>query len=107
MDKAELEALIRKTICEEVLKEHLTDLGHLHDNVSSRTMVGRPWYEMINGLESVIDEMKDFRAMYSPTLHGPLPNTNEGMAKLQQIVQLLTELKPTVLAMDDIQRKDQ
>lgn len=106
MDDKELTRLIKEVINEEVLKEALTKLDYLHDDISTVTMTGNAWYKMISGLESVIDEMKDFRGMYSPNLHGPLPNTNEGMQKLQQIVTILQEMKPIIHAMDDIEKKD-
>lgn len=107
MDRTKLESLIKKTICEQVIKENLTNLEHLHDNVSYRTLVGKSWYEIITALENLTDEMKDFHSLYTPQLHGPLPNTNEGLVRLQQIVQLLSEMKPIILAMDDIERNDQ
>ena len=102
MDKAEIQTLIKEAI----LKESLGSLDHLQDGISLRTMTGRPWSNLIGSVESLMDEMKDFRSLYNPRLHGPLPNTNEGVLKLQQVIQLLTELKPIVMEMDDIERKD-
>jgi hypothetical protein len=44
--------------------------------------------------------------MYSPTLQGPLPNTQGALIQLQMIVKMLQGIKPVILGMDDIQRKD-
>ena len=106
MDKIQLEALIRQIVTEQLVKEGLVSLDDLHDGVSHSTMVGKYWYEMISGLETVINETKDFKGMYSPTLHGPLPNTQGALIQLQMVVKILQGIKPVILGMDDIQRKD-
>jgi len=106
MDTNKLHSLIKQTVNEELLREGLTDLEILHNNVSSSTMVGKPWFRLIQSLESVIDEVKDFSTMYSSRIHGPLPNTHETSKKLGEIVRLLMEIKPTIISIDDIQKKD-
>jgi hypothetical protein len=106
MDSPELQVLIKKIVAEQLVKEQLVSLDDLHDGVSRSTMIGKYWYEMISGLETVINETKDFKGMYSPTLHGTLPNTQGALIQLQMIVKMLQGIKPVVLGMDDIQRKD-
>jgi hypothetical protein len=106
MDKTELQTLIKKTISEQLIKEALTNLDVLHDGISTSTMVGKEWYKLVNALEGIIDETKDFKSMYSAALHGPPPNTQGALINLQMIVKLLTAMKPVILGMDDIQKKD-
>ena len=106
MTKDQIKTLIQEAVNEEILTEVLTNLGSLNSGISSSTLIGKCWIEMINNLASVIDEVEEFRYMYSQSLHGPSPNTLESMRKLQTIIQLLNEIKPIILGMDDIQKKD-
>ena len=106
MTKDQIKILIQEAVNEEIFTEVLTNLGSLNSGISSSTLIGRGWIETVNNLASVIDEVKEFKSMYSPALHGPSPNTLEGMKKLQMIIQLLNEIKPIILGMDDIQKKD-
>lgn len=106
MTKDQINILIQEAVNEEILTEVLTNLDSLNSGISSSTLIGRGWTEMVNNLASVIDEVKEFKSMYSPALHGPPPNTLEGMKKLQMVIQLLNEIKPIILGMDDIQKRD-
>jgi hypothetical protein len=106
MDKTELQNLVKKTVNEQLLQEALVSLEHLHDGVSTSTLVGKDWYNLVNALEAVINETKDFKGMYSAALHGPPPNTEGAMYNLQMVAKLLGAIKPVVLGMDDIQKKD-
>lgn len=102
----DIKALIKEEVAKALVKEALANFEALQAGVSRGTMIGKLWWELIYSIQSVTDEVKDFKDMYSSSLHGPMPNTNDGMIKLQQIVQLLNELKPLILSMDDIQKKD-
>ena len=111
MDKNELYALIKETIKQtfnenQFINEECIDLDHLSDGISRGSGIGRPWSNLVQSLESVIDETKNFNSMYSPVLHGPSPNIDPALKKLNVIVKLLTEIKPIILQMDNIQRKD-
>jgi hypothetical protein len=106
MTPTEIKTLIKEEVIKSLIKESLSDLSQLHDGVSTSTEIGKYWFKMISAFESIIDETKDFRSIYSPAVHGPSPNTLDAMRKLQQIVQLLVEMKPIILGMDDIQKRD-
>lgn len=106
MDKTELQTLIKQTIGEQLVNESLVSLDDLHEGISTSTMVGKDWYKLVSALEGVINETKDFKSMYSAALHGPSPNTQGAMINLQTIVKLLIAMKPVILGMDDIQKKD-
>lgn len=107
MDTAELKALIKEEVAKALLKEAQIDLSHLHDNVSMKTLSGRPWYNLVTAMEDLINEMQDFPSLYSPRLHGPLPNTRGALVQLQMIAKMLEGVKPVVMGMDDIEKKDQ
>jgi len=106
MDKDKLNNLIKQTVNEEIIRESLVDLGHLHDGISTRTLVGQPWFKLVSALEDIVNEVKDFKDMYSPSLHGPMPNTQGALIQLQIAVKVLESIKPVILGMDDIQKKD-
>jgi hypothetical protein len=106
MNKREIQSLIKKNVSKVLIEESLTNLEQYQDNISSSTMVGKPWISMVSSLEAVMDEVKDFKGMYSSKIHGPLPNTDDAMRKLQLVVQLLGEIKPVIIGMSDIERKD-
>jgi phage-related protein len=109
MDKIELQSLIKQTVNEEILhvRESLADFESIYNNITVSTEIGKTWRNLIVSLENVTNEVKDFRSMYSPALHGPVPaNIPTAMQKLQQIVQLLIEIKPVIMGMDQIQLKD-
>ena len=106
MSKNNIHSLIKEIVSEELIKESLISLDGIHDGISTSTMVGEPWSKMVNSLEAVINEVKDFRSMYSPAFHGPMPNTEIAYQRLQEVIKLLTEIKPVILGMDDIQKKD-
>ena len=106
MTPSDIKKLIKEEVAKVQLQEALVNLEHLHDNVSSSTMIGRPWLQLISSLEAVIDEVNSFNSSYSSGLHGPMPNSSAAIEKLQQVIRLLSEIKPIILGMDDIQKKD-
>ena len=106
MKSSDIKKLIKETVAKAIIKESMIDLAYLHDNVSSSTMIGRPWLQMISSLESVIDEVNSFNSSYPSARHGPSPNSAAAMEKFQQVISLLSEIKPVILGMDDIQKKD-
>ena len=48
--------------------------------------------------------MQDFNSQYAS--YKPLPNTSYGMSKLKEIIQICSEIRPIIIGMDDIERKD-
>jgi len=106
MNPEQLKALIKEEVQKALLAEGRVNLEHLHDGISTRTMTGEPWFKMISALEDVINEMMDFPSLYSPRLHGPLPNTRGALVQLQMVAKLLEGVKPVIMGMDDIERKD-
>lgn len=107
MNPEQLKALIKEEVKKALIAEARVELDHLHDGISSRTMTGEPWFKLVSALEDVINEMIDFPSLYSPSLHGPLPNTRGALVQLQMVAKLLESVKPVVIGMDDIERKDQ
>ena len=105
MTKGELKSLIQESV-QEVLQESLTDLDVLSDGISNSTITGKSWNQLVRSLASVIDEVKDFRGQYSDPRHGPKPNVNEAMLNLKEMVRLMSNIKPAIWGMDDIERKD-
>lgn len=105
MQAEDLRALIKESI-REILKESPATLDSLTNGVSTSTITGEHWNKLVRQLESVIEEVRDFRSMYSARLHGPTPNVDEAILNLREIVRLMVLIKPTILGMDDIQRKD-
>lgn len=105
MQPEDLRALIKEAV-QEVLKESPATLDALTDGVSTSTITGEHWNKLVRHLESVIEEVRDFQSMYSSRLHGPTPNVAAALTKLKEVVRLMVEIKPTILGMDDIQRKD-
>jgi len=106
MDKDKLHILIKQTVNEEIIRESLVDLDHLRDGISTNTLVGQPWRKLAYAMEDIVNEVKNFKDMYSPRLHGPLPNTEGALIQLQIAVKVLESIKPVILGMDDIQKKD-
>jgi len=105
MNESDLQALI-KQVRKETLNEELMNLDKLTDGISTVSLVGKEWNKLISGLEGLLNETKDFNQMYSAALHGPQPNTGGAMVNLAMILKLLGAIKPVVLGMDDIQKKD-
>lgn len=93
-------------LIEQIVKEELVELDRLHDGVSTSTITGKAWFNLISSLESVMNEVKDFKDMYRPSLHGPTPDITTAMLNLQQVVQILEDTKHVIIGMDDIERKD-
>ena len=89
-----------------LLKESIVNLEHLYGNISNSTMTGKYFRNFISSLESLIEVTQDFKGEFSSTLHGPLPNTAEGERILGEIVKLCNSLKPIILGMNDIEKKD-
>ena len=103
MNITDFKQLVKETVSKEVIREGI-NLDVLSDGISTSSMIGKPWLNLIMALETVIGEVKDFRTSY--TSQEPLPQTIDAMRKFQQIVYLLNEVKPTILSIDDIQKHD-
>jgi hypothetical protein len=106
MTSADIKSIVKEEIARATLNESLVSLDYLHDNVSTSTIAGKSWYKLISGLESVINEVKDFNDQFLSSRHGPLPNTRTALIQLQMIVKSLESVKPTIIGMDDIERRD-
>lgn len=106
MASLDIKKLVKEEVAKALVTESLISIEHLHDGISTSTMTGRPWFQLVNALESVINEVNDFNGQYSSSRHGPLPNTRGAMVQLQMVVKLLESVKPVIIGMDDIERKD-
>lgn len=106
MSPSELKSLVKEEVAKTLLKEAMVNIEFLHDGISTSTMTGKPWFQLVNALESVINEVKDFKGQYSDPRHGPMPNCEGALIQLQMVVKLLQGVKPVIMGMDDIERKD-
>lgn len=91
---------------EELLKESMISLEFMHNDISTSTEIGKAWFKLITSLETVVNEIEDFEGMYSSYLHGPLPSMRDAKYNLKFLMESLVKLKPTIIGMDDIQKKD-
>lgn len=106
MTPSDIKLIVKEEVAKQRLNEALISLDHLHDGISTSTMTGRPWFHLVSSLESVINEVNDFNGMYSDSRHSPLPNTRGALVNLQMVVKILKGIKPVIMGMDDIERKD-
>ena len=99
-----------KQLCKECLNEVLTDQAFesIRDNVSVSTEIGKSWSKMLYSLESLYDEAKDFESLYTTAIsaHGKPANIQDAVKKIEQIAALAQAVKPAIMSMDAIQRKD-
>lgn len=101
-----IKSLIKNEVAKALINENLANFDQFHSGISRSSEIGKEWIKLIYSLESIVNEVKDFSSLYPPSTHGPTPNITEAMTKLKQIAQLLVEIKPIILGMDDIQKKD-
>jgi hypothetical protein len=99
-----------KSLILECLNEVLTDqvFDQLRYNISSRTMVGEKWSKLVYGLEGLYEELKDFESMYVTGIsqEGKPANIQYSIKKVEEMVEVLNNIKSTVMSVDVIQRKD-
>jgi len=105
MTRYDLHQLIQEAV-REVICETSVDLESLHDGISTSTITGKQWFKMVNEIASLINEVNEFKSQYASQRHGPLPNMDGAMINLNKIVQLLELVKPVIIGMDAIERKD-
>jgi hypothetical protein len=103
MTQSQIKALIKEEVAKVLIIENI---DALRDNISTTSIVGKYWNGLVSSLSSLMEEVTEFSGLYSSQVHGPLPNTSGGIQKLMMIVKLLEEVKPLILSMDDIQKKD-
>ena len=103
MNSEDLKKLVRESV-QEVLSEKLTDLERLSSNINPSTMVGNAWHKTIMNLETVYDEVKDFQDLYQS--HQNRPPTVDAQQKLDQVIKLLEEIRPTIEAIHQVQRRE-
>lgn len=106
MTPSDIKLIVKEEVAKSRINETLVNLEHLHDGISTSTMTGKPWFQLVNALESVINEVKDFKSQYQSARHGPLPNCEGALIQLQMVAKLLQGVKPVIIGMDDIERKD-
>lgn len=106
MTSDNIKKLVKEEISKQLLQEIMVNLDHLHDGISTSTITGQVWFKLISSLESIINEVKDFKTQYSDSYHGPLPNTEGALIQLQMIAKALVAVKPVILGMDDIEKHD-
>lgn len=92
-----------KKIIHEVLNEIQDDeLEDLHRGISSSTDIGRHWFKLINDLETVMADVKEFNTSSGE----PQVYVKEALEKFSSIVNILQSLHPTIKGMDEIQMRD-
>lgn len=101
-----IKKLVSEVVHENILNETVVDLDKLRNNISHTTEIGRKWYKFIEGLEGVTEETIDFKNLYSSSQHGALPTTDIAAEKLKQMIKLCEEIKPIIIGMSEIERRD-
>jgi undecaprenyl pyrophosphate synthase len=99
-----------KQLFKECLNEVLTDqaFDSLRDNVGVSTEIGKAWSKLLYSLETLYEETKDFESLYTTSMskYGKPANIQDALRKIEQITALAQAIKPAVISMDDIQRRD-
>lgn len=101
-----IKSLIREEVNRALVNETLANFESLHDGISTSTTSGKAWFKLINSLESVVNEVKNFNEQHSSSRHGALPNTSGATIKLESVVETLQSIKPVIIGMDHIEKKD-
>ncbi len=109
MTRDELRQLIRESI-QEVINER-RDLDHLTDGIPNRPIVGEAWNQIVWKLETLMGEVEDFNETFEYTMRkmGMKEKlaVQSYMAQLQQIVQILEQLRPGIKVMTDVEAYDE
>ena len=110
MKRTDIKQLIGECV-DEVLNEVITDqhFENLKDGISTSTMIGKPWVVMAQQLETIYGEIKDFEGQYQYAITKSQmkpANIAYSLQKLEQVVALLNEVKPTISTMSQIQASD-
>jgi hypothetical protein len=105
MTRNDIKQLLRECINEVLTNQQFESL---RDNVSVSTEIGKSWSKMLYSLESIYDEAKDFESLYMTAIsaHGKPANIQDAVKKIEQMAALAQAMKPAVMSMDAIQRKD-
>lgn len=102
MKEKELRHLIEECLVENLLKEN--DLEYLHDNVWSGGMIGKSWHGLVYSLQTLIEEATNFDSSFVG--YSPTANSRQALQGLLEIQKKLEDIKPIVIGMADIERKD-
>jgi len=107
MEKTKLKNLL-ESLVKEILNEELVNLERLQAGVSrSTTILGKHWTNMIQSLEGVYDDVKDFHDLYVTAKQPPSVEVIKNVqTKLDQVIKLLEEIRPVIVQLDKIQRED-
>lgn len=100
MNKPKVKQILMKSLVKEAV-----DLGRLHQNVNTRTEIGRAWTEMVNGLEKLLDEVNEFESLYSYSNKPPL-DTTAAKTESRQILAAAVRMMKTVEKIHAVQLKD-
>jgi undecaprenyl pyrophosphate synthase len=99
-----------KQLFKECLNEVLTDqaFDSLRDNVGVSTEIGKAWSKLLYSLETLYEETKDFESLYTTSMskYGKPANIQDAVKKIEQMAALAQAMKPAIMSMDAIQRKD-
>jgi hypothetical protein len=115
MNQEEFKSLIRES-AEEVIRENdsydpknLSAYFHKLDaNIRNNTIIGSKWNKLVDGLQGVFDEVRDFEYMYRTQLSKEQnkPQTIIAKEKIEQIVKMLEEITPIVEQIHKVQMRD-
>lgn len=102
MKDKELRHLIEECLMEKLINE--SDLDHLRDNVWSGGMIGKSWQHLVYNLQTLIEEATNFDSSFVG--YSPTANAKQALHGLLEIQRKLEEIKPVIIGMADIERKD-
>lgn len=100
MNKPKVKQILMKSLLKETV-----DLARLHQNINSRTEIGRAWIEMVNGLEKLLDEVNEFENLYIYSNKPPV-DTAAAKTESRQILASAVRMMKTVEKMHAVQQKD-
>lgn len=105
MDKDGLKKLINECINEVLTDQNFESAS---DGISNSSFIGKSWKTLVSELGRIHSEMKDFEGVYRTAIikSGKPANINYSIQKIEQILSILQEIKPTVYTMDRIQNED-
>jgi hypothetical protein len=106
MKRTDIKQLVRECLNEVITDQHFENLS---DGISRSTEIGKNWMLASRSLETVYNEIRDFEGLYRTAImkSGQKPaNIAYSLQKLEQVVALLNEVKPTISTMSQIQSSD-
>ena len=96
--------IVEEELAKMILESDLTDLDFLHDNISSQTVIGKYWFNLVSSLQNVIDEINTSSTHSNLTKQKPI--TQDAIRELSQIIEKLKIVKPLIITLDQLEQRE-